>query len=591
VVVGTRHRVRSAAVTVALVGALGAVGMPSPALAVTAGSITQIALPGLPASTDAVLLNLAMVGGASPGYVTADRCSPPMPVPPTHANGYHPSTGVYANLAVAPVDPDGRTCLYSNAPVELIADLQGAFTSNGTGDRYVPGDGRRVLDTRTTSVTPVPAGSITPVSTGVSADVDAVLVDLAMVDGVADGYVTADRCSTLAAGPQAFASATHAPVDAVANLAVVPVDTDGRFCLYNHAAVDLVVDLQGTFVHTTDGLGFAPTSVGRLLDTRAGGAAPVPGGSVTVVRTGVPAGTKAVLVDLAMVDGAAPGFVTADRCDALTAGPPGHANGNHLAARTAANLSVVPVADDGTFCIYNLVGVHLVVDLEGRFAPDGPDGFVALAPTRVLDTRPATPPPPTPGTTSCRSVVHIGDSTSVGMISSKLLPDASDRLPAQYVRVGVADPRMEISGARSTLETLPGQENAYQVAQRQRAAGFHGCWVLALGTTDSANIAAGASPGADWRIDRMMSVIGSDPVMWVNVKTIETTGPWANSSMLVWDAALVRATARYPNIKIYDWASVAQRSWFSADRVHYTSEGFRIRAHSIADALSVLYPG
>ena len=41
------------------------------------------------------------------------------------------------------------------------------------------------------------------------------------------------------------------------------------------------------------------------------------------------------------------------------------------------------------------------------------------------------------------------------------------------------DIRLEIKGARSIVETLPGDLSAYQVAQNVRAAGFRGCWVLA----------------------------------------------------------------------------------------------------------------
>ena len=150
------------------------------------------------------------------------------------------------------------------------------------------------------------------------------------------------------------------------------------------------------------------------------------------------------------------------------------------------------------------------------------------------------------GRTSCASVVHIGDSTSVGLVSPDHLPDPATRIDARYAAVGVTDFHSEISGARSTVERLEGQENAEEVAQRLRAAGFQGCWVLALGTTDAANIAAGAPLPADRRIDRMMAVIGSDPVLWVDVKTLRADGPWQNSSMLAWDEALTAAAAALP---------------------------------------------
>ena len=49
--------------------------------------------------------------------------------------------------------------------------------------------------------------------------------------------------------------------------------------------------------------------------------------------------------------------------------------------------------------------------------------------------------------TSCRGVVHIGDSTSEGLNSPRYLPDPRQRMNAQYGRVGVARRHFEIAGA------------------------------------------------------------------------------------------------------------------------------------------------
>ncbi len=188
-------------------------------------------------------------------------------------------------------------------------------------------------------------------------------------------------------------------------------------------------------------------------------------------------------------------------------------------------------------------------------------------------------------------MVHIGDSTSVGLESPAYLPDPATRIDAQYRRVGASDVRLEISGARSTLETLEGQVNAHDVAVGIKAAGYEGCWVLALGTTDTANVAvAGSGPSRADRIDRMMAVIGDDPTLWVDVKTLVGSGPWSNANMQLWNAALAEATLRYPNLRVYDWATVVPDGWFSDDGIHYTSEGYIQRARLIADALAALFP-
>jgi hypothetical protein len=155
----------------------------------------------------------------------------------------------------------------------------------------------------------------------------------------------------------------------------------------------------------------------------------------------------------------------------------------------------------------------------------------------------------------------------------------------------VTEEHLEISGARSILETLPGQVNAYDTARQLKAAGYHGCWVFALGTTDTANVAAGSNTDRASRIARMMSVTGTDPVLWVDVKTLVPSGAWSNANMKAWNQALVQAEAKYPTLKVYDWASVVQDPWFSSDRVHYTSTGYTQRARLIANALATAYPG
>ncbi len=77
----------------------------------------------------------------------------------------------------------------------------------------------------------------------------------------------------------------------------------------------------------------------------------------------------------------------------------------------------------------------------------------------------ASPPADAPPRTSCHSVVHIGDSTSDGLVLPAFQPDAKLRIAAQYRRVGVTHFVPEVSGARSLVETWPSIPNGYTVAQ------------------------------------------------------------------------------------------------------------------------------
>ncbi|HEX5189454.1 MAG TPA: hypothetical protein VFW16_07930 [Streptosporangiaceae bacterium] len=192
--------------------------------------------------------------------------------------------------------------------------------------------------------------------------------------------------------------------------------------------------------------------------------------------------------------------------------------------------------------------------------------------------------------TSCRSVAHVGDSTSVDLISAAYLPNPAERLGARYAGVGVRHLKVDASGGRSIVEELPGQLNGYKVASAWHSQGYRGCWVFALGTNDAANIAAGSTIGMTARIDQMMAVAHGQPVLWVNTKTLLTSGPYASANEQAWDKALVRALAKYPNLRIFNWSAVAQPGWFLSDGIHYNTPGCANRARAIADALARAFP-
>jgi len=192
--------------------------------------------------------------------------------------------------------------------------------------------------------------------------------------------------------------------------------------------------------------------------------------------------------------------------------------------------------------------------------------------------------------TSCASVAYIGDSTSVGLMDLEYLPDPETRLDAQFARVGAADQRFDISGARSIYETVDGNPNAYDAALAIQAAGFDGCWVLGMGTNDTANQFVGSTVSSADRIERLMSVVGDNPAIWVNVRTLETSGPYAEVNMQEWNDSLEASCDRYPNMRIYDWASKVKDEDFIDDGIHFTSPGYVIRSRAIANSVAHAFP-
>jgi peptidoglycan/LPS O-acetylase OafA/YrhL len=290
------------------------------------------------------------------------------------------------------------------------------------------------------------------------------------------------------------------------------------------------------------------------------------------------------------------------RVGASRFGPPGYD-----ARRTAYALSGVALAIV-LLVVISLGGV-LPGIASGRYRP--PE--IAKLPPRLKDARVASDPTShgssksssssshsllgglghsaKPATrTSCRSVVYIGDSTSEGQISNSYIPNPHKQLAAQLAKVGVKATYPEISGARSIVEVYAGHPNAATVAREHIAQGYHGCWILAMGTNDSADVAVGSNVGLVARIQRMMKIIGNQPVMWVDAISLLSSGAYAESGMQRWNQDLLNACSRYPNMRVFDWAVHAQRKWFIPDGIHYYSPGYVARNHWIAHGLVEAFP-
>ena len=170
------------------------------------------------------------------------------------------------------------------------------------------------------------------------------------------------------------------PAEDRANLAIVPVGTDGRVTLANHAGrTDLVVDIVGWL---PDDGGYTPAGPQRLLDTRA--SRPLTAAGVVDVALGpsVPAGALAI-VNLTGVGASTPSHLVA--WPAGTA-MPATSNLNIAPGGAVANLALVSPGTGGAISVSNHAGTtDVIVDLLGWFAPGR--GITAVAPTRLADTR------------------------------------------------------------------------------------------------------------------------------------------------------------------------------------------------------------
>lgn len=196
--------------------------------------------------------------------------------------------------------------------------------------------------------------------------------------------------------------------------------------------------------------------------------------------------------------------------------------------------------------------------------------------------------------TSCETVVHVGDSTSIGMFNDAHLPAPEDNASLRYEEVGAVDVVTSVFGARNTVEgwrDYPSAVDSVRQLQTEGVGGLDTCWVIATGVNDAANEAVGHGWPFPDRIATMLDTIGDDRVLWATATTGRDYGPWDVANMAPFNQALRDAQRDHPNLVIYDWAADARPEWFlEGDLVHYNATGNAQRAARFPLALALAFP-
>ncbi|MBL8230084.1 MAG: hypothetical protein JNL98_16465 [Bryobacterales bacterium] len=208
--------------------------------------------------------------------------------------------------------------------------------------------------------------------------------------------------SYLSVLPSSMASATSSILNSwdgriVAN-ALIHAAFEGDLHLFSSDLSDVIVDLNGYFARD-EGLAFYPVPPCRISDTRQGsgksgefGPPFLAGGSTRTMRPplsgcGVPPTAQAYSLNVTAVPPAPLAYITA--------WPAGQEQAvvstlNAFQGQVVANAAIVPSGADGGVSFFASNRTDLVVDINGYFAPQTPQGlkFYPLAPCRVADTRP-----------------------------------------------------------------------------------------------------------------------------------------------------------------------------------------------------------
>ena len=370
----------------------------------------------VPANVTAVSLNVAAIDPVSGGFVTVWPCAAPRPLT---SNLNYSRGAVDGNGVIAPVDANGKTCVYSHAATDVVIDIGGWFgPADASGSGFTAITPKRLIDSR--EGLGVPLGRIrpeTPVTlqvigagaqridgsaTVIPANAVAAAINVTAVDPVSAGYVTVWPCGV----DRPVVSTLNFSAGAVrANGAIAPLGAGGTLCFYTHARTDLVVDVVGWFTAgaTPASSAFVSAVPQRWVDTREGLGSRTfirPSQPLQVQVTGremvvagqtvtIPADAESVSVNVTAVNPPGAGFATVWPCGTPR---PLTANLNYSRGRVTANNVIATIGAGGSVCIYTHSDTHFLLDVNGWF--NRTDTYAAMVPDRVVDTRYGVGPAP-----------------------------------------------------------------------------------------------------------------------------------------------------------------------------------------------------
>ena len=101
------------------------------------------------------------------------------------------------------------------------------------------------------------------------------------------------------------------------------------------------------------------------------------------------------------------------------------------------------------------------------------------------------------------------------------------------------------------------------------------------------------NPGS--RLAKLADIGVDEAVLFPNYgllweRTLHQSLPALCANMEAWNETLAHACARYPTMRVYDWATEVRDEWFIPDGIHPSAAGYRERAARFARALARAFP-
>ncbi len=354
-----------------------------------------------------------------------------------------------ASAASPSVTPSAGSFFHALAPARILDSRPGAGNAGGFSTPW---------GTHTTRTVHVGGEG------GVPLDAEAVVLNVTVADTTGSSYLTV--------WPKGQTQPTASNLNWVAgevipNAVTVKLGASGEVSILNWTGTaDVIIDVSG-YYDSTSGDGYTSLTPARILDSRPGagnaGGFSTPWGTHTT-RTvhvggegGVPLDAEAVVLNVTVADTTGSSY--------LTVWPKGQtqptaSNLNWVAGEVIPNAVTVKLGASGEVSVFNSSGnVDVIIDVAGYYQPGTGKLFHALAPARILDSRPGagnTGGFSTPWGAHTTRTVHVGGEGGVPLDAEAVVLNVTvaDTTGSSYLTVW---PKGQTQPTASNLNWVAGE--------------------------------------------------------------------------------------------------------------------------------------
>ncbi|MBI4905352.1 MAG: carboxypeptidase regulatory-like domain-containing protein [Acidobacteria bacterium] len=331
----------------------------------------------IPSSAQAYSLNFTVVPRVALSYLTTWPAGQTQPLVST-LNSLH--GGVISNAAIVSAGINGAINVFVTETADVVVDINGYFDAPASANAldYYPLAPCRIVDTRGGfgGMFGPPAllaavARLLPILTagcGVSANARAYSLNATVVPPGPLAYLTlfpAGAAQPLVSTLNSFEGLT------ASNAAIVAGGNGGAVNAYVTDRTDLLLDLNGYFAPPSTGsLKFYPAAPCRVADTRAGQGPIAAGGTTRQFQVagvcGIPANAQAFSLNVTVAPSEPLAYLNlwpAGQSQPLTS------TLSSPRARVLANAAIVKAGAGGAVSVFVTNTTHVILDVNGYFAP------------------------------------------------------------------------------------------------------------------------------------------------------------------------------------------------------------------------------